>query len=356
VKTIQEGEENNTTGVKKTLPTEPHKSLQAGKENLTTEVKKTIPSGKENFTTEVKKIDKKTLEYTEYKEDTNPIILIDNNRVLPVPATSGSTEQSHSNNTNKSNTDFELDLECVSLQSQASPSVLAPSLHTPMGEVKEVSKESKLPISEVEKITNESSLPINEVNKVSKESSLPKVEVNKVSKELSIPINEVNKVSKESSLPINKVNNVTKELTKPISEFDKVNEESSLPIVSELPQSKVDLEPIQIEPDKRFFEQLKIYNSSIYFLPKNLDMVKNLYMDYAKKYPNKYMKILTFEKVLICLMNATLGMMKIRGINDCLIYYNDIRNNLEDIPQVIEDMSGSMENTIKLLKNSELIE
>ncbi len=186
-----------------------------------------------------------------------------------------------------SNKSIELDLECDSLQSQASPSVLAPSLHTP--------KE------------------------------------------------EVEKVNKQSSLPVNEVDKVTKEL--------------SSPIVDELSQSKDNLEPIPVEPDKRFFEQLKEYNTSIYFLPKNLDKVKNLYIDYSKECPNKFMKIKDFEKVLICLMVGTFEMVKLKGINFCILYYpNDIRHNFKYIPQVRKDMLDYPEDTIELLKKFKLPE
>jgi hypothetical protein len=292
--------ENIPDGVKKTLPSEPVKISDKGKENFTTEVKKTLLTGKGNFTTEVKKIDKKPLESIDNKRDINPVILTNTTRVLPVPAKSGSTEQSHSNNNTKSNTDIELDLECDSLQSQASPSVLAPSLHTPKGEVE--------------------------------------------------------KVNKQSSLPVNEVDKVTKELSKPINEVSKISKELSSPIVDELSQSKDNLEPIPVEPDKRFFEQLKEYNTSIYFLPKNLDKVKSLYMDYAKEYPNKFMKIKDFEKVLICLMNGALSMVKLRGINFCLIYNLDIRGNFKYIPQVRKDMLDYPEETTEILKKSELSE
>lgn len=114
-----------------------------GKENITTEVKKTLPSNKDNFTSEVKKTDKKPLDNPDNEVITNPIILDNTTRVLPVLPTGESTEQSHSNNTN-SNTGLGLDLERDSLQSQASPSVLAPSLHTPKIEVEKESKESPI--------------------------------------------------------------------------------------------------------------------------------------------------------------------------------------------------------------------
>jgi len=65
-----------------------------------------------------------------------------------VPATSGNTEQTHSNDNTNSNTGIELDLECDELQSQASPSVLAPSLHTPKVETELEGKELSLPIDD----------------------------------------------------------------------------------------------------------------------------------------------------------------------------------------------------------------
>ena len=78
---------------------------------------------------------------------TSPIIL-NNTRVLPVPAKSGSTEQSHSNDNTKGNTGIGLDLERDALQSQATPSVLAPSLHTPKVEIEKVDEESTIPIDD----------------------------------------------------------------------------------------------------------------------------------------------------------------------------------------------------------------
>ena len=208
-----------------------------GKENLTTEVKKTLLSGKENLTTEVKNTYKKPLEYIDNDNDTSPIIL-NNTRVLPVPAKSGSTEQSHSNDNTKGNTGIGLDLERDALQSQASPSVLAPSLHTPKGEVEKVGEKSSLPRGD------------------------------------------------ENSKPL-------------------PNEDQTLPIVEEVTHPSVEPEPIPIEPDKRFAEQLEVYNTSKYFLPEKLDKVKDLYNNYAKQYPNKYMKIMDFEKVLVYLMTCT---------------------------------------------------
>ena len=249
-----------------------------GKENLTTEVKKTLLSGKENLTTEVKKTYKKPLESIDNDSDTSPIIL-NNTRVLPVPAKGRSTEQSHSNDNTKGNTGIELDLERDALQSQASPSVLAPSLHTPKGEVEKVGEKSSLP-------------------------------------------------------------------------FD----DETLPIDVDSPQPTDEPEPIPTEPDERFAEQLKIYNTSKYFLPKNLDKVKNLYKNYAEQYPNKYMRIIDFEKVLVCLMTLNIGMVKMKGINFCLLYRNDICHHFKDIPQLRQDMIENPDETIELLRISELNE
>ena len=207
--------------------------------------------------------------------------------MLPVPATSGNTEQSHSNDNTNGNTGIELDLECDSLQSQASPSVLAPSLHTP----KQVDENGD----------NESSLPIGD--KYS--DTLPKGV-------------------------------------------------STLPIVEEESQPSVEAEPLPIEPDKRFAEQLEIYNTSKYFLPEKLDNVKNLYNNYAEQYPNKYMKIMDFEKVLVYLMTTILGMVKMRGINYCLLYRNDICHHFKDIPQLRQEMLDNPDETQELLKESEL--
>ncbi len=272
-----QGKENITTEVKKTLPSESENTKQDGKENLTIEVKKTLLSGKENLTSEVKKTYKKPLESIDNVNVTNSIIL-SNTRVLPVPAKSGSTEQAHSNNNTKGKTGIELGLECVSLQSLASPSVLAPSQHTPNFEVEKAGLESYLSIE--------------------------------------------------------------------------VNTE---PLVEELPQPTVEVKPLPIEPDKRFSEQLIIYNISKYFLPEKLKEVKNLYVDYAKQYPNMYFPILEFEKVLIYLMTVFLGrMVDMRGINYCLLYRRDICYYFKDIHQIMQEMLDSPNEVSELLKKSEL--
>jgi hypothetical protein len=260
-----------------------------GKENLATEVKKTLLSGKKNLTTEVKKINNNPLETIDNDNDTDAIIL-NNTRVLPVPAKSGSTEQSHSNDNTNGNTGIELDLERDALQSQASPSVLAPSLHTPKGEVGNVGEESSLPRAD--------------------ENSKP--------------------------LPI---------------------EDKTLPIVEEVPHPSVEPEPLPIEHDKRFAEQLKVYNTSKYFLPEKLDKVKNLYNNYAEQYPNKYMKIMDFEKVLVYLMSVYFGrMVDMRGLNSCLMYRNEICHHFKDIPQLRQEMIENPDETIELLRISELNE
>ncbi|MCB9012399.1 MAG: hypothetical protein H6539_00005, partial [Bacteroidales bacterium] len=132
----------------KSLPVGIHDDGEVGKENFTTEVKKTIPPDKENFTTEVKKTLKKPLVTIDIEEVTDALILNNTTRVLPVPAKSGSTGQSHSNGNTKGNIGDELDLECVELQSLASPSVLAPSLHTPKVEVEKGGDKSSLPIGD----------------------------------------------------------------------------------------------------------------------------------------------------------------------------------------------------------------
>lgn len=159
LKTMQKGNDNFTTEVKKTLPSETDKILKEGKENVTVEVKKSLPSDKENFTTEVKKTDRKPLEDTDSKSVTNPIILSNTTRVLPVPPPRGK-RQSHSISNTNGNTGIKLDLECDTLQSQASPSVLAPSLHTPTVEVEKVSEELSLPTGN----NNSDILPIEENN------------------------------------------------------------------------------------------------------------------------------------------------------------------------------------------------
>ena len=227
------------------------------------------------------------MESIDNDNSTNPIILY-NTRVPPVPAKSGNTERSHSNGNTKGNTGIELDLECDSLQSQAAPSVLAPSLHT------------------------------------------PKVEIEKVGEKSSLPIDD----DYSDILPI---------------------DDETLPIVEELPQPSVEAKPLPIEPDKRFAEQLKIYNTSKYFLPDKLSQIENLYNDYAKEYPNKYMPIKDFEKVLIYLMTAALGgMVKRMGFNRCLLYRDDICYRFKDIPQLRQEMIDNPIGTKKLLKESEL--
>lgn len=278
------GNKRSSLEVKKTLPSETEETTIKSKENLTTEVKKTLPNGKENYTPEVKKTYKKPLESIDNEDVTNPITL-NNTRVLPVPAASGNTEQSHSNHNTKTNTGIELDLECDSLQSQASPSVLAPSLHT------------------------------------------PKVEIEKVGEELSLPMGDNN------SKPI------------PI-------EDETFPIDEEVSQPTV--EPLPIEPDERFAEQLQVYNTSKYFLPEKFDKVKSLYNNYAEQYPNEYLPIMEFEMVLVYLMTARLGMVKIKGINFCLLYHNDICHNFKIIPQLIHEMLENPDDTKELLRKSEL--
>ncbi len=157
-KPLQEGKENNTIEVKKTLPTESEKPLQEGKENNTIEVKKTLLPGKENLTIEVKKTYKKPLESIDIENVINPVIL-SNTRVLPVPATSGSTGQPHSNHNTKGKTGIELDLGSVPLTSLASPSVLAQTLHTPNIEVDKVDP-AKVVLDDTLPIVEKSELPI----------------------------------------------------------------------------------------------------------------------------------------------------------------------------------------------------
>ena len=263
-------EEKTPNEVKKTLPNELEKNHQEGQEYLTSEVKKTLLAGQENLTPEVKKTYKKPLECIDNDNDTSPIIL-NNTRVLPVPATSGNTEQSHSNDNTKGNTGIELDLECDELQSQASPSVLAPSLHTPKQNDENSDKESSLPIAE--------------------EQTYPTVE--------------------EEQLPI--------------------------------------------EPDARFAEQLEVYNTSKYFLPEKLDKVKDLYNNYANLYPNEYLPIKEFEKVLIYQMTLTVGgIVERKGINYSLMYRNEICLHLKDIPQSRQEMVDYPIPAEKLLKTFEL--
>ena len=271
-----QGKENITSEVKKTIPSDSGNPIEKGKENLTTEVKKTLLSSKENITPEVKNSFKRPLENVDNDEIANPVIP-SNNRVLPVPAASGSTEQSHSNSNTKVNIGNGLDLECVSLTSARIPSGVPQTQHTPMEKVQIIGKESSLPI---------------------KENTTPKV--------------------------------------------------------NDLSQPTVESVTLPIEPDMKFAEQLEIYNTSKYFLSKNLNKVKNLYENYAKQYPNKYMTILEFEKVLVYLMAATIGMVEMRGINACLIYHNDICYHFKDILQFRQDMMENPNETKEFLKQFEL--
>lgn len=141
------GNDQSSLEVKKTIPSETKETTIKGKDNFTKEVKKTLPLSNENYTKKVKKTYKIPLESIDIDDVTSPITL-NNTRVLPVPAKSGSTEQSHSNDNTKGNTGIKLDLECGSLQSLAAPAVLAPSLHTPKGESELDSKELSLPIDD----------------------------------------------------------------------------------------------------------------------------------------------------------------------------------------------------------------
>ena len=272
-----EGKENITTEVNRTLPSESENPIEQGKETLTTEVKKTLLSGKEIITPEVKNSYNKPLEYVD-NEGIAISVILSNNRVLPVPAASGSTEQSHSNSNTKVKIGDGLDLECVSLTSARIPSGVPQTQHTPMEKVQIIGKESSLPI-----------------------------------------------------------------------------EENTTPKVKDLSQPNVESIPQPIEPDKKFAEQLEIYNTSKYFLPEKLSTVKILYNDYANQYPNKYMPIMEFEEVLVYLMTATIGsMVKMRGINFCLLYRNDICYHFKDILQLRQDMIENPNETKEFLKQFEL--
>lgn len=139
-----ESKENITTEVNKTLPSDSENPIEKGKENLTTEVKRTLLSGKENITPKVKNSYKKPLKYIDNEYITNPVIL-NNNRVLPVPAASGSTEQSHSNGNTKVKIGDGLNLEGVSLTSARIPSGVPQTQNLPIGMDGKLGKES-LPI------------------------------------------------------------------------------------------------------------------------------------------------------------------------------------------------------------------
>ncbi len=253
-----------------------------GKENITIEVKKTLLSGKENFTTNVKKTYKKPLESIDNVNVTNPIIL-SNIRVLPVPATSGSTGQPHSNDNTKGKTGIELDLGSVPLTSLASASQLAQTLHTPNIEVEKV---------DPAKVVLNDTLPIVE----------------------------------KSELPI---------------------EVKTLPTVEKL--------PLPIVPDVRFSEQQKLYTTSKYFIKDNLSRVLDIYQYYGNTYPNSFMKIGTFEEVLVYLIITQLGAIKYVKLNICLkIYRNDIETRLEYVPQLYQEMQDNLTDVQDLLKKYEL--
>lgn len=273
-KTISSNKEDLPSDIKKTLPLESNDGYDGYKENYSTDVKNTLPSDKENFTSDVKKINKKPLLNIDNVSVTDTIILNNTTRVLPVPAKSGNTEQTHSNGNTKGNDGDEWDLECVELQSLASPSVLAPSLHT------------------------------------------PKQEIENGDDVLSFP----NKTARSEVF-------------------------SKSPVVTTSHPIKTDI---------RFAEQLEIYNTSNYFLTENLNKVKALYNDYADQYPNAFLPIMKFEEVLVYLMTVTLGMVKMRGINYCLLYRNDIGYHFKDIQQFQVEMDNYPTETSEILKKHRL--
>ena len=279
-----DGKESLTIEVKKTWPLESEKTIQESKENTTIDVRKTLPlesektlqEGKENITNEVKKTYEIPLESIDNVNVTNPIIL-HNSRVLPAPATSGSAEQTHSNNNTKGKTAIELGLsECVLLQSLASPSVLAPSQHTPTDKGEKV---------DPTKVVLNDTLPIVEKSELPKEvETLPKV-----------------------------------------------------------------------EPDKRFEEQLRTYNTSKYFLLTKLSIVKDIYKYYVENNPNRFIAMQDFEKVLACFIKVQIQVSKYYDINKCLMYQDDIKYLLKlHIHQFIKDMQDNRVYFQDLLKGLEL--
>lgn len=122
--------QDQTSEVKKNLPQESDKSTSEGQENLTIEVKETLPSKKENLTTKSIKSDKKPLENIDKESVGDAITLNNTTRVLPVPATGGSTGQPHSNKTTE---DLGVSVTEGVDKVLASPSVLAPSPHPSKG-------------------------------------------------------------------------------------------------------------------------------------------------------------------------------------------------------------------------------
>jgi hypothetical protein len=197
----------------------------------------------------------------------------------------------------------DLDLESVAVQSLASASQLAPSLHTPIEEVQR--------------------------------GNSPKVE---------------EKVFVDNT-PI-----------QDLSQSDKANEnttnilvDNSLQIVEELHNPMDDIKSQPIVPDVRFSEQHKLYTTSKYFLKDNLDRVLEIYQYYGNKFPNSFMNIGTFDKVLAYLIVTQLGMINHMNINKCLkTYRNDIEFNLVHVPQLYKEMKENPEDTQKILKEHEL--
>lgn len=114
--------------VKKTSPQDSTKPTSISQDDFTIEVKKTSPSKKENLTSESSELNTKNAEDVDVEVLDDDLLLSNNNRVLPVPAKGGGTEQTHSNKTIE---DWGVGvLEGVD-EALASPSVLAPSSHPP---------------------------------------------------------------------------------------------------------------------------------------------------------------------------------------------------------------------------------
>ena len=64
------------------------------------------------------------------------------------------------------------------------------------------------------------------------------------------------------------------------------------------------------------------------------------------------MPIVDFEKILIYLITVTFGgIVKMRGINVCLLYHSDICHYFKEIPLFRQEMLDNSDEIIELLKN-----
>jgi hypothetical protein len=135
--------------------------------------------------------------------------------------------------------------------------------------------------------------------------------------------------------------------TEDLSQSDKANEETT--------KLLVDDKPIPIVPDTRFSEQTNLYKTSKYFLEENLSRVLDIYKFFGNTYPNAFMKIETFEKVLVYLIITQIKMIKRMSLNNCLKTYRfDIEYKLKYVPQLYEEIRDNPEDVQDLLKEYEL--